>query len=122
MRAIQLLIFPVLALTATIYFRDDYNNTRLAASSVLSRDFPDPSIIQIDGSWYAFATEGNGFNVQVARSADFNQPNWQIVNRQVLSNPGPWADTGQTWPPDVVQLVGAADCSLLSSGLYSDDE
>ena len=115
MRIIQPLTFPVLTLTATIPIRvEPSNNTRRAASAVLSRDFPIPSIIFVDRQWYAFATEGNGLNVQLARSADFNPPQWQALNWQALISSGPWAATGQTWAPDVVRLTGAAYRSLLA--------
>lgn len=43
---------------------------------VISQDFPDPSVILVDRTWYAFATQHNDTSlVQMARSSDWN--NWQ---------------------------------------------
>lgn len=70
---------------------------------VISTDFPDPSIIQVNDTWYAFATSGAGLNVRVATSPDF--VTWTVVEGyDAMPNPAPWAG-GNVWAPDVSQLV-----------------
>ena len=73
----------------------------------------DPSIIQVDGIWYSFATRtiGSTIKIQVARSNDFvvwglifNQNGSQYDALPILP---PWVyqQSWNTWAPDVVQLV-----------------
>lgn len=81
------------------------NNTTRIASPVYNIDFPDPTIIQVDGTWYAFATDSNGYNIQAAKALYFDPPDWQPVLQEPLPGSGSWADEGLTWAPDVVHLV-----------------
>ncbi len=37
---------------------------------MLDRNFPDPGVINVDGTYYAFGTNGGGGNVQAATSSD----------------------------------------------------
>ncbi len=37
---------------------------------VLDRNFPDPGVVNFDGVFYAFGTNGGGGNVQAATSPD----------------------------------------------------
>jgi hypothetical protein len=73
---------------------------------VLDTDFPDPCIIETNGRYYAFATGGNGVNIQIASSPDFNS--WSLMSG-VDALPGPFpswvASAPATWAPDVNQLV-----------------
>jgi hypothetical protein len=41
------------------------------ATRAIDADFADPCVIQVGDGYYAFATGGNGVNVQVASSSDF---------------------------------------------------
>jgi len=76
---------------------------------VISTDFPDPSIIKVGGTWYAFGTQSiydyKNIHIQVASSTDFNT--WSLmVNHDALPNlPGWAANDGEVWAPDVNQLV-----------------
>ena len=106
MHAVQLTLLFEVGLTAALPMLDtSRNNTNGTASAVYNIDFPDPSIIEVDGTWYAFATGSNGYNIQAARSSNFDCPNWKAVIQEPLPGSGPWADEGLTWAPDVVQLV-----------------
>ncbi|KAH6652122.1 glycosyl hydrolase family 43 protein [Truncatella angustata] len=80
-----------------------------AGAPAINVDFPDPSILQdTDGTWYAFATAGNGKNVQVANASDPRGP-WTYIDTDLLPKGGDW-ETGQnTWAPDV---------HLLDDGTY----
>lgn len=41
------------------------------ATPAIDADFANPCLIQVSDGYYAFATGGNGVNVQVASSSDF---------------------------------------------------
>ncbi len=67
----------------------------------MGRDFPDPSIIQdTDGQWYAFATVGNGKNVQAAKAPAPGGP-WTYIDQDLLPSTGDWTNGRDTWAPDV---------------------
>lgn len=70
---------------------------------VLRYDFPDPGILHVDGTYYVYATNGAGRNVQVARSPD-------LVDWELLSDAMPalatWVTLGNSrvWAPEVLQI------------------
>lgn len=83
-----------------------YNGTYSTIQPVLAEDFADPSLVNVNGTWFAFATSGNGHNIQVAASPSFTNHEWRLLNEtNVLPDPGPWALNKDIWAPDVVQLV-----------------
>ena len=100
-----LLWFRLIAALPILDHSHNSNSTNTSTSPVYNIDFPDPSIIEVDGTWYAFATGSNGYNIQAAKSLCFDPPNWQPVIQEPLPGSGSWADEGLTWAPDVVQLV-----------------
>lgn len=73
----------------------------------------DPSIIQVDGIWYSFATRtiGSTVKIQVARSNDFNV--WGLLVKSdgtqydALPRLPRWVHptSWNTWAPDVQRLV-----------------
>jgi beta-xylosidase len=74
---------------------------------VISTNFQDPSLIEIDSAWYAFAgANGNppNINVQMATSPDFST--WTVVQGyDALPTLGSWATKpGHLWSPDANQL------------------
>jgi beta-xylosidase len=72
----------------------------------LGIDFSDPSLIQVNETWYSFASEGNGVHVQIASSQNFDQ--WNMLNGvDALPKLPPWVKQVQpdVWAPDVVQIV-----------------
>lgn len=75
---------------------------------VLDTDFPDPCVIHTDSGYYAFATTGNGVNVQVATSPDF--VSWELLSG-TDAFPGPFpswvASSPAVWAPDVIQRVSS---------------
>lgn len=73
------------------------------ANPVLNRDFPDPGVVYAGGSYYAYATNGNGANVQMARSS--NLVNWTTLYDALPALPS-WAQAGRTWAPDVAVTAG----------------
>ncbi|PZR64721.1 MAG: glycoside hydrolase [Chloroflexi bacterium] len=64
---------------------------------VLGRDFPDPGALKVGSTWYAYATTGNGDNLQAARSTDL--VHWEYLD-EVLPKLATWS-TGDTWAPEV---------------------
>ena len=75
----------------------------------INSDFPDPSIVPLDGTWYAFGTQSiydnTNIKVQLATSTDFNS--WELrQGYDALGSLPSWADSGnpQVWAPDVIQV------------------
>lgn len=89
----------------------DILQTRAEFGPVLTSNFPDPSIIWVNGYWYSFATTNGVVNIQIARSANFNT--WTQVNnpngsqRDALPVIPGWVNgtAANTWAPDVTMLV-----------------
>ncbi|KAJ5697762.1 arabinan-endo 1-5-alpha-L-arabinase [Penicillium malachiteum] len=74
------------------------------STRAIDADFPDPCVIQTGDGYYAFATSGNGVNVQVASSSDF--VTWELMSgTDALPGPFPsWvASSPAVWAPDVIQ-------------------
>ncbi|MDT8306131.1 MAG: glycoside hydrolase family 43 protein [Anaerolineae bacterium] len=74
-----------------------YNNP------VYPGDFPDPDVIVVDGTYYAYATNSDGRNIQVAHSADL--VTWELLGDALPQLPG-WAvqEFGWAWAPDVMAV------------------
>ena len=69
---------------------------------VLDTDFPDPAVLTAsDGAYYAYATQGNGRNIQLARSRDLWS--WEVLPDALPVKPA-WAKgTQDFWAPHVFQ-------------------
>lgn len=65
---------------------------------VLNDDFPDPDVLEVDGVYYAYATNGNNQNVRVARSTDLLT--WEQLGDALPELPS-WVIPGKTWAPEV---------------------
>jgi beta-xylosidase/predicted small secreted protein len=65
---------------------------------VIDQDFPDPDTLKVGDTYYAYATNTGGTNVQTAMSTDLVK--WQIVGEALPALPG-WANGGFTWAPEV---------------------
>lgn len=68
---------------------------------VIDRDFPDPDLLEVDGAWYAYATNSADANVQVARSDDLLS--WEALDDAFPVLP-PWVRPGDTWAPEVTRV------------------
>ena len=70
---------------------------------VYENDFPDPHIMVVDGTYYAFATNGASANIQLIRSTDLE--NWERLGDAVPALPL-WAGVnfGLTWAPTAMQI------------------
>ncbi len=69
---------------------------------VLNQDFPDPDIVQVGDTYYAYATNAGGMNVQSARSTDL--VTWEHMGDALPALPD-WAAPGLTWAPEVMQAA-----------------
>ncbi|WP_238154558.1 glycoside hydrolase family 43 protein [Ornithinimicrobium sufpigmenti] len=65
---------------------------------VINDDFPDPDVLEVDGVYYAYATNGNNQNVRVARSTDL--VTWEQLGDALPELPS-WVIPGKTWAPEV---------------------
>ncbi|MBG6215213.1 arabinan endo-1,5-alpha-L-arabinosidase [Cryobacterium sp. CAN_C3] len=88
------------ALTGTTQPSDgDDTAPDATAPFVLDQDFPDPDVLETGGVYYAYATNGSGFNVQVATSPDLKE--WTTKAADALPVLPTWSRPGKTWAPDV---------------------
>lgn len=70
---------------------------------VYSGDFPDPSVLYVDGSYWAYSTGSAGRNLQVMSSPDLRTWSSPVDPLPVLPS---WASAGRTWAPGVIPLGG----------------
>jgi beta-xylosidase len=67
---------------------------------VWNADFPDPFVLHVGDTYYAYATQGNGKQVQTLTSKDL--VHWQ-PGPDALPRVAPkWAYNGATWAPEVL--------------------
>ncbi|MFD0353972.1 family 43 glycosylhydrolase, partial [Streptomyces sp. NPDC127110] len=71
------------------------------AAPVLDREFADPDIVKVGGTYHAYATNGDGRNVQHATSRDLKR--WKADSGDVLPVLGGWAAPRRdlVWAPEV---------------------
>ena len=69
------------------------------ANPVLDTDFPDPAVLEADGFYYAYATQGGGANIQAARSR--NLVDWERLPDVLPVKPGWASKTQDFWAPHV---------------------
>jgi beta-xylosidase len=72
------------------------------SNPVIDRDFPDPDVLEVDGTYYAYATNTASENVQVATSTDLES--WEPLGDDALPQLPSWVIPGKTWAPEVTQL------------------
>jgi beta-xylosidase len=68
---------------------------------IFGSDFPDPFVLAVDGTYFAYATNANGPNVQLVTSTDLK--NW-MFHRDALPSLPAWAVPGKTWAPSVLKV------------------
>jgi beta-xylosidase len=90
-RALPLIV--VLALAAC------GGNKASFANPVHDADFPDPFVLKAGDTYYAYATNGAGKQVQTLTSKDL--VHWQ-PGPDALPKVGSWTFNGETWAPEVL--------------------
>lgn len=99
--AVSSVLLPALTSAAPLARRDE-------RGPVVTTDFPDPAIIKVDNTWYAFGTQSafdyKDIKIQVATSTDFNS--WSIVQgKDAVGKLPSWVNSTDplVWAPDVIQ-------------------
>src|SRR5213082_2418195 len=95
-RLLTLLVLPALALSSAPADAATYTN------AVWNHDFPDPFVLQVGGTYYAYATN-RGLNVPTIRSTDL--VHWTSVGDALPHLPS-WAGPDHTWAPSVIAAAG----------------
>lgn len=67
---------------------------------VYPRDFPDPFVLRVGSTYYAYATQTGNTNVQAIRSTDL--VTWDDLGDALPALPS-WAGPGRTWAPTVLR-------------------
>lgn len=83
-----------------------YQSLRAGATytnPVYPGDFPDPDVIQVDGTYYAFSTASNYVNIPELTSTDL--VHWTQAGDALPQLPA-WSTSGRTWAPGVVSASG----------------
>ncbi len=70
---------------------------------VYASDFPDPFVLRVDQTYYAYATNGGGATIQLLHSSDL--VNW-VYGSDAFGNLPAWATPGWTWAPEVAVVPG----------------
>ncbi|GGF00963.1 glycoside hydrolase family 43 protein [Mycetocola zhadangensis] len=73
------------------------------AAFVIAQHFPDPDVLKIGDTYYAYATNSLTANVQFATSDDLET--WEIADEDAFPELPAWAEEGRTWAPDVAELA-----------------
>lgn len=85
-------------------------------------NFPDPSLLTVDGTTYVFGTDSGGLNIQMASNPNFsNTGGWTLSPDDAMPSASfpSWVtpDSGgnlEIWSPDINQLVSSR-CHLLQA-------
>ena len=74
-------------------------------NAVIRRDFPDPGIIRVGDTYYAYSTNATSRNVPLATSTDL--VNWDYRADAMPALPS-WAQLGGSyvWAPEVIEIDG----------------
>ena len=76
----------------------------ISTAPVYAGDFPDPSVLLVGRSYWAYSTGSGGRNLQVMSSPDLQTWTTPVDPLSVLPS---WARPGFTWAPDVLERAGA---------------
>ncbi len=99
MRIIAFLLAMALAGCATAPPQSD---VATFDNPVLDEDFPDPAVLRArDGTYYAYATQSGGRNIQVARST--NLVDWRLIGDALPVKPAWASKTQDFWAPHVAR-------------------
>jgi hypothetical protein len=74
------------------------------AGLVYPFDFPDPDVITVGRTYYAYATNSVAGNIQIIASQDLTQ--WSAIGNALPSLPS-WAKPNNTWAPSVTRANGS---------------
>ncbi len=72
-----------------------------AGGPVYPFDFPDPFVLRVGSTYYAYATNSAEGNIQIIESSNLTQ--WTGMGNALPKLPA-WAKSGGTWAPSVLQI------------------
>ena len=78
----------------------------ISSGLVYPYDFPDPDVITVGSTYYAYATNSVSGNIQIIESTDL--AHWTAVGNALPNLPS-WATADYTWAPSVAFVGGAYD-------------
>jgi hypothetical protein len=77
-----------------------------SAGLVYPYDFPDPDVLLVGSTYYAYATNSVSGNIQIIEASDLSH--WSTVGDALPHLPA-WANTFYTWAPSVAYVGGKYD-------------
>lgn len=92
----------VLLLLAVLLVTGCGGSRTTVANPALALDFPDPFVLKVGDTYYAYATNGNGKQVQTATSKDL--AHWTRGRDALPRVAKKWAYNGATWAPEVMKI------------------
>ncbi|HEV7956103.1 MAG TPA: glycoside hydrolase family 43 protein [Marisediminicola sp.] len=101
---IALLAVSVLAGCSATPDEEPYTaeSAEVRPEAAIDRNFPDPDVLRVGDTYYAYATNDNARNVQVASSADLRS--WQVLEKDAFPELPKWVIPGKTWAPEVAEV------------------
>jgi len=84
--------------------------TETFRNPVYDANFPDPFVLEADGSYHAYSTNDSTTNVPTLSSDDL--VNWR-EGEDAMPDLAPWTMPGKTWAPEVLGPEGRADDYVL---------
>jgi beta-xylosidase len=78
--------------------RTDFTSTAQSATLVYDQNFPDPSVLVVDHTYYAYSTNSGGDDVPVIES--HNLTHWKAIGDAMSVLPS-WASGSEVWSPSV---------------------
>ena len=76
--------------------------TRTYTNPVLNENVPDPFVLKVGSTYYAYVTNGGGNDVPTYKSSDL--VHWSFVGNALAGQPK-WGRAGLTWAPEVMQFA-----------------
>jgi hypothetical protein len=74
-----------------------------SAYALVDANFPDPYLVTYHGEYFAYATNGSGGSVQMARGKDLSDLR---LTQPALDRLPAWGSTSKTWAPSVLVRLG----------------
>jgi hypothetical protein len=105
-----------LLLAASLFVAIESIAQQKITNPVLNSNFPDPTVIQANGKYYAYATNSRGMHIQVASSTDLQH--WKIVGDALPQKPS-WG-SHDFWAPHVLYDKALKQYVMFYSGESTD--
>nr|WP_042191069.1 family 43 glycosylhydrolase [Kibdelosporangium sp. MJ126-NF4]CEL19823.1 glycoside hydrolase, family 43 [Kibdelosporangium sp. MJ126-NF4]CTQ97048.1 glycoside hydrolase, family 43 [Kibdelosporangium sp. MJ126-NF4] len=93
----RVLLVPLLVISVTL--SGVAASAAVPPTAVINTDFPDPDVLQVGGTYYAYSTSSAAGRVQVASAPSPSGP-WTVRGDALPTRPA-WAGNGGFWAPDV---------------------